>query len=100
MKPSTVTTTLQRSSLRSDRRARASWCHRKTEEERNARIPSYRRVLRFRQRVEFSLWSYGGTLGKGSRQVGRTHEVLIHTAGGLTAFTDSPDNEGLAAAHV
>jgi len=33
-------------------------------------------------------------------QIRRTHEVFIHTAGGLAAFGDGPDNQGLAAAHI
>src|SRR6187399_3053830 len=46
----------------------------------------------------------GGSVGRGRVaglwQIRRTHEVFIHTAGGLAAFGDGPDNQGLAAAHI
>ena len=34
------------------------------------------------------------------RRVRGAHEVFIHATGGLAAFRDGPDNEGLAATHI
>ena len=63
-----------------------------------------RRWRRGFQLVEISLGEIAGKIladeRQRLRQVGGTHEVFVHAAGGLAAFGDGPDNEGLAAAHV
>src|SRR5713226_6386676 len=40
------------------------------------------------------------TFGRLSRQLGKSHQELIHRARALSAFPDRPDDERLAPAHI